>query len=162
MKNYIQLITLGVFVFVSCQRGDKVIEKTQNPIENEVKQENDKVQQVVVQKRYPTINIKEHQKITSPWVIEGNSQGVWLASEGEFGTVEVVDEHGQVLNLKNEYGILTAVGEWMTTKPVDFKTIIKFNSKGAKSGKLIFYNNPGEGDGDEAGTSESFEIAVKF
>jgi len=44
---------------------------------------------------------------------------------------------------------------------VNLFTLI-FEAKEAESGKLIFHNKPGEGEGDEAGVSKSFEILVKF
>ncbi len=116
-----------------------------------------------IRKEHPTANIKRWQKITSPLTVKVNSQGVWFAWEGELGTVKIVDENGKVLNLKNEWGILSSAdGNWMHSKPAFFKTSIPFDAKGAKKGKIIIYNNSGPGDGEEAGTSYSFEIPVTF
>ena len=121
------------------------------------------ISSVTPHRKYPTINIAPHQKITSPVKIEVNSQGIWLASEGELGTVEIVDENNRVLNLKDNLGILfTADGNWMHSKPALFKTEISFDAKGAKSGKIIIHNHSGEGDGDESGVADSFEIPVVF
>jgi len=114
-------------------------------------------------KKHPTINIKKGEKITSPLTIKINSQGVWSAFEGELGTVEIVDEENRVLNQKDDWGILfTSDGNWMHSKPAYFETTVKFDPKGAKKGKIIIYNNSGEGEGEEAGSSYQFEVAIRF
>ena len=115
------------------------------------------------QEKLPTINIKNEEKITSPLRLKINSQGVWYASEGELGTIEIVDEKNKVLNQKGDWGILfSSDGNWMHSNPAYFETTVKFDPKGAKKGKIIIYNNPGEGDGEEAGTLEYFEVPIRF
>jgi hypothetical protein len=115
-------------------------------------------------RRYPSTNIKEGQKITSPLNIQVNSEGVWFPSEGELGTIEVVDENNKVLNLKGEWGILSILKpkDWNKKGGVLYKTTVKFDPKEAKSGKIIIYSNSGQGEGDEAGISHTFEIPVLF
>lgn len=114
-------------------------------------------------RKHPSINIKPNQKITSPLKIIVNSRAVWFASEGELGNIQIVDNQGNVLNEKDDYGILGCDEDnWMTDKPVNFSTILKFDPKGAKEGKIIVYSDPGEGDGEEAGVMYSFEIPVRF
>ena len=109
----------------------------------------------------PEVNVIPHQKITSLLEIKVDSKGLWFASEGELGIITIVDEENNELG--TNIAILTSVdGNWMISGSALFKTTLRFESKEAKSGKLIFHNNPGEGDGDEAGVSKSFEIPVKF
>ncbi len=85
-----------------------------------------------------------------------NSQGVWYASEGELGWISLIDENG----IELAKGILSAEGEWMKSGPVMFSTILNFDPSNSEKGKLIIHNNPGDGDGDEAGTNINFEIPV--
>ena len=126
-------------------------------LSSSVKEENEFI------KKRPTINIKKGEKISSPLKLKINSQGVWYASEGELGTVEIVDEKNRVLNQKGDWVILfSSDGNWMHSNPAYFETTVKFDPKGAKKGKIIIYNNPGEADGEEAGTLYHFEILIKF
>ena len=114
-------------------------------------------------RKRPTANIVPNQKITSPLKLKINSQGVWFASEGELGTVEIVDINGNTLNKKGSWGILSSVdGNWMHSNPAFFETSIAFDPKGAKKGKLIIHNNPGPGEGKEAGVLYSLVIPVRF
>jgi len=138
---------LSVFLFISCNKSKK--ESSNNN------------QEVIQTVKYPEISVIPNQKITSPLDIEVDSKGLWFASEGELGIVTIVDEENNELG--TNIAILTSVdGNWMISGSVLFKTTLIFDSKEAKSGKLIFHNNPGGGDGDEAGVSKSFEIPVKF
>ncbi len=114
-------------------------------------------------RKQPTTNIIPNQKITSPLKLKVNSQGVWFASEGELGTVEIVDSNHNKLNLKGDWGILSSIdGNWMHSNPAFFETTINFDPKEAKKGKLIIYNNPGPGEGKEAGVLYTLEIPVTF
>jgi len=138
---------LSIFLFISCNKSKK--ESSNNN------------QEVIQTVKYPEISLIPNQKITSPLDIEVDSKGLWFASEGELGIVTIVDEENNELG--TNIAILTSVdGNWMISGSVLFKTTLIFDSKEAKSGKLIFHNNPGGGDGDEAGVSKSFEIPVKF
>jgi len=138
---------LSIFLFNSCNKSKKEfsisnLEEVQNA-------------------KNPEVNVIPYQKITSPLDIKVDSKGLWFASEGELGIVTIVDEENNELG--TNIAILTSVdGNWMISGSALFKTTLRFESKEAKSGKLIFHNNPGEGDGDEAGVSKSFEIPVKF
>ena len=116
------------------------------------------------QKKQPTVtNIKPGQKITSPVKININSEGVWFASEGQLGTVEIIDEKGNVLNKKDDYGFLLIVsGNWMSSEPAIFEGKVTFNARGAKKGKIKIYSEPGEGEGVEAGVLYILEIPVTF
>ena len=111
----------------------------------------------------PTTNIKNYQKITSPLYIKVNSEGVWFASEGDLGLVRIVNNDNQLLNKKGNLGILTTIdGNWMHSNSAFFDTEIDFEIKEEKSGKIIITSNPGEGDGNEAGTVYTIEIPVIF
>jgi len=138
---------LSIFLFISC---------------NKSKNESSKSNREVIEKvKNPEVNVVPYQKITSPFEIKVDSKGIWIASEGELGIVTIVDENDNELG--KDIAILTSVdGNWMTSGSALFKTTLTFDAKDSKSGKLIFYNNPGEGEGDEAGISKSFEIPVKF
>ena len=48
----------------------------------------------------------------------------------------------------------------MKSGSVMFSCTITFDAGNIKKGKLIIHNNPGEGDGDEAGENISFQIPV--
>ncbi len=138
---------LSIFLFISC---------------NKSKNESSKSNREVIEKvKNPEVNVVPYQKITSPFEIKVDSKGIWIASEGELGIVTIVDENDNELG--KDIAILTSVdGNWMTSGSALFKTTLTFDAKDSKSGKLIFYNNPGEGERDEAGISKSFEIPVKF
>jgi len=141
------VLILSVFLINSCNKPKK--EFSRNNTEE------------VQNAKNPKVNIIPHQKIISPLDIKVDSKGLWFASEGELGIVTIVDEENNELG--TNIAILTSVdGNWMTSGSVLFKTILTFDAKDSKSGKLIFHNNPGEGEGDEAGVSKSFEIPVEF
>jgi len=145
------ILTIGfiisIFLFNSCSKS-----KNEFSI--------DKVESVQNTKN-PEVNVIPNQEITSPFEIKVDSKGIWIASEGELGIVTIVDENN--IELGTNIAILTSVdGNWMTSGSALFKTTLIFEANEARSGKLIFHNNPGEGDGDEAGVSKSFEIPVKF
>ena len=138
---------LSIFLFNSCNKSKKEFS-----ISN---------LEAVKNAKNPEVNVVLNQKITSPLEIKVDSKGLWIASEGELGIVIIVDEDNN--NLGTNIAILTSVdGNWMTSGSALFKTILTFDAKDSKSGKLIFHNNPGEGEGDEAGVSKSFEIPVEF
>ena len=107
---------------------------------------------------FPTVNVKRNEKIISPKKIRVNSEGIWYANEGELGWVQLKDNEGNEL----ARGILSAEGEWMNKDPVMFSTVLTFDLKNRERGKLIIHNNPGPGDGDEAGQDINFEIPVTF
>ncbi len=153
MKRITILLIISL-VFHSC----KNTKMTSNNQEYRVTSDETKID-----KNLPTTTIKNGQKIVSPITITINSEGIWFASEGELGIAKIVDEKNKILNIKDNIGILFSVdGNWMHTKPAFFKTTIAFDKKNAKKGKIIFYSNPGNGDGDEKGTIHSFEIPVIF
>jgi len=149
-KIKMQLIfVLATFFIVSCnteqkQKSQKVVPTTKS------KTINDKLTNL------PTVNVTENEKLNSPHKITVNSEGVWFASEGELGWVQLVDNNGVEL----AKAILTAEGDWMKNGPVMFSCTITFDAGNIKKGKLIIHNNPGEGDGDEAGENISFQIPV--
>jgi len=106
----------------------------------------------------PTVNVEPNQKVSTPLTIRVNSQGLWMAHEGEVGWATLLDESGNELAT----GILKAEGEWMKSGPVMYRTVLEFNDADKTKGILVIKQNPGPGDGAEAGTSESFEIPVTF
>ena len=118
------------------------------------------VEEIVIEddRELPTVSIKKNDRITSPQEIKVNSQGIWLAHEGELGWVQLKDSEGNEL----AKGILMAEGEWMKEGPVMFSTKLTFDAKDKRNGVLVIHNNPGPGDGNEAGEEISFEIPVIF
>jgi len=152
------IIIFGLSIMYGCGSKSKETKQEDDTVLVEVEKTNTETNEEMISATQPTVNIQANNKITSPQVIEVNSEGVWHAYEGELGTVQLIDNNGTELTL----GILSAKGEWMKSGPVMFSTELTFDSKKAKKGKLIIHNNPGDGDGDEAGTPISFEIPVIF
>ena len=141
---------MSFFFFYSCA-GNKT--KTGSETNEEVKKTHTK----------PTTNIKPNDKVSSPLEIKLNSQGLWQwhAFEGEVGIARIFDGAGNELGM----GILSSSdGNWMKGgDPAFFGTTITFSKQPTtQTGKLIIYNNPGPGDGEEAGEEVSFEIPVIF
>jgi hypothetical protein len=106
----------------------------------------------------PSVNIKPNQKIASPFRIKVNSEAVWFGHEGELGTVHVVDDNDKelgmaILSLHDDYN------KYISGKAVMYGKTLSFNTQGATSGKLQFYNNnPSETEG----VNKQFEIPVLF
>jgi len=153
------ILILILLSFCSCNENKNA--KTTTEIEKKVNRKENNVEKFY--RKIPTTNIKDKQKITSPLYIKVNSEGIWFASEGELGLVQIVDENNKLLNKKGNFGILSSIdGNWMHSNPAFFETEVDFEIKGAKSGKIIINSNPGSGDGDEAGTIYTIEIPVTF
>lgn len=106
----------------------------------------------------PTVNIKDNDKLTSPALIKVNSQGVWLANEGSLGYIQLLDDQGNEIATN----FLTTNENWMKEGSVNFSANLIFDAKGSKVGSLIIHNDPGSGDGDEAGENICFTIPVTF
>ena len=106
----------------------------------------------------PTINIKDNDKLTSPAVIKVNSQGIWFANEGSLGYIQLLDDQGNEIATT----FLSTNENWMKEGPVNFSANLIFDAKGSKVGMLVIHNDPGSGDGDEAGEKISFTIPVTF
>ncbi len=153
------ILILILFSIYSCKENKNV--ETTTEIGKNVDEKGNNVENPG--RKIPTTNIKDHQKITSPLYLKVNSEGVWFASEGELGLVKIVDNNNKLLNKNGNFGILSTIdGNWMHSNPAFFETKINFEIKGAKNGKIIITSNPGEGDGDEAGTIYTIEIPVTF
>jgi uncharacterized protein YrzB (UPF0473 family) len=84
--------------------------------------------------------------------------GVWHAHEGELGHVQLIDHQGNELAT----GILSTSEDWMKSGSILFQTVLEFNPEKYKKGYLTIHNNPGDGDGSEAGEKLSFKIPVRF
>ena len=106
----------------------------------------------------PTVSVNPQDIIKSPLKLNVNSMGVWYAHEGELGHVQLLNQDGKEIAL----GILTTSENWMKSGPVHFETTLVFDAKKSEKGTLIILNNPGSGDGDEAGEQHSFEVPVRF
>ncbi|MEZ7515501.1 hypothetical protein [Flavobacterium frigidarium] len=106
----------------------------------------------------PTVNIKDNDKLTSPALIKVNSQGVWFANEGSLGYIQLLDDQGNEIATN----FLTTNENWMKEGSVNFSANLIFDAKGSKVGSLVIHNDPGSGDGDEAGEKISFTIPVTF
>ncbi len=106
----------------------------------------------------PTVSINPHDVIKSPLHLSVNSMGVWHAHEGELGHVQLIDQQGNELAT----GILSTSEDWMKSGSIIFQTVLEFNPEKYKKGYLTIHNNPGDGDGSEAGEKLSFKIPVRF
>lgn len=106
----------------------------------------------------PTVNIKDNDKLLSPAVIKVNSQGVWFANEGSLGYIQLLDDQGNEIATN----FLTTNENWMKEGSVNFSANLIFDDKGSKVGMLVIHNDPGSGDGDEAGEKITFTIPVTF
>lgn len=106
----------------------------------------------------PAVSINPHDVVKSPLHLSVNSMGVWHAHEGELGHVQLLDQQENVLAT----GILSTSEDWMKSGSIIFQTVLNFNPKNQKYGHLIIHNNPGDGDGSEAGEKLSFKIPVRF
>jgi hypothetical protein len=106
----------------------------------------------------PSVSVNAYDVVTSPLEVQVNSMGVWHASEGELGRIEVIDHQGKLLCM----GFLTTTEDWMKEGPVLFKTLLEFDPKHAEEGTLIICNNPGDGSGEEARESQQFEVPIRF
>lgn len=158
------VMTLSFLLMVSCKQksasGEETLETVETEIEEVVTETTEGIQDEIkeMKQSLPTVNIKSNETVSSPLYVQLNSQGLWMGYEGEVGWVKLVDEAGNEL----ASGILKAEGEWMKSGPVMYGTNLEFDATGHSSGRLIFQQNAGPGEGDEAGPSESFEVAVKF
>ncbi|NCF41991.1 MAG: hypothetical protein GWP32_03730 [Bacteroidetes bacterium] len=74
------------------------------------------------------------------------------------GHVKLLDQEGNELAI----GIMSTSEDWMKSGSILFQTVLEFNSKENKRGYLTIHNNPGVGDGSEAGEKLSFKIPVRF
>lgn len=106
----------------------------------------------------PTVNIKDNDKLTSPAVIKVNSQGIWFANEGSIGYIQLLDDQGNEIATN----FLTTNENWMKEGSINFSANLIFDAKGSKVGSLVLHNDPGSGDGDEAGEKITFTIPVTF
>ena len=106
----------------------------------------------------PTVSINPHDVVKSPLHLSVNSMGVWHAHEGELGHVQLIDQQGNELAT----GILSTSEDWMKSGSILFQTVLEFNPEKYKKGYLTIHNNPGDGDGSEAGEKLSFKIPVRF
>ena len=102
----------------------------------------------------PTVNIKDNDKLTSPAVIKVNSQGIWFANEGSLGYIQLLDEQGNEIATT----FLSTNENWMKEGPVNFSANLIFDAKASKVGMLVIHNDPGSGDGDEAGGKISLQF----
>lgn len=149
--NFTFLVLSTVFIITSCKHNSKVNKDATVNVKKQSK--------IVIDKRkLPTVNIKENDKITSPILIKVNSQAIWKASEGTIGYIELIDENENKL----AHGILSTKEDWMTNKAIIFSTKLIFDSKKSKRGTLIIHNDPGSGDGEQAGKNINFKIPVTF
>ncbi|AIY14116.1 hypothetical protein M667_13460 [Cellulophaga baltica NN016038] len=140
-----------VLILTSCKNNSNTKNESIENVEQQTKIGEDK-------RELPTVNIKKNDRLISPTLVKVNSQGLWFASEGTLGFVQLIDEKGTELAT----GILTTKENWMSNEPVMFSTELIFTSKNSKSGILIIHNDPGQGDGEEAGKNISFKIPVTF
>ncbi|MEE9349293.1 MAG: hypothetical protein V3U80_04540 [Flavobacteriaceae bacterium] len=155
MKTKQVLLSILLLMFIqlttSCKKKEAVKDVTETKPELIHKKTND-----VISKKYPSVNIKANQKITSPLKIKVNSLGIWSAFEGEIGTVRL---YGAANKQLGNVGILHVSDgvDWMVEGNVPFDATITFEAGKSSKGKLVFdNNNPGEGD------DKSFEIPVQF
>jgi hypothetical protein len=161
------VVAFSLVFVVSCKDGNKAAKEMVETVEDGVKTVEAETEEIVeeveeeigdMKATRPTVNIEPNQKVSTPLTVRVNSQGLWMAHEGEVGWATLLDESGNELAT----GILKAEGEWMKSGPVMYRTVLEFNDADKTKGTLLIKQNPGPGDGAEAGTSESFEIPVTF
>ena len=148
-------LTLISLSFVSCKNSKKdtiteevVVEESTPEVEMEVTDDNPK---------HPSVDVKANQTITSPLTLNINSEGAWLANEGELGTVELFDKNNKSLGS----AIMSSKdGEWMTTGPAAFIATLNFTVSEAQTGNLVFHNNVVSDEGIDR--EMSFHIPVKI
>ncbi len=152
----ILIITSLTLAFPSCKNKTTPPNTTINtlPLPAKEKANSTEIEKLTL----PTLNITDNTLLVSPVEIKVNSQGVWLASEGTLGFIQLIDEKG----IELARGTLTTTENWMTSGPVTFTTKLIFDSKGNTKGTLIIHNDPGAGDGREAGKEINFTIPVNF
>jgi len=79
------------------------------------------------------------QAVSSPLIIKGRvTGGIWTAFEGQTGTVEMVDENGEILGS----AVLNASSDLMKF-PVEFEAFLVFGNPEGENISLVFHNeNP--------------------
>lgn len=150
LKKTATILTVLVVILACNDNKNKPSEKVEQAPAQPTK--------VLVNRSLPTVNIKENDTLTSPAIIKVNSQGLWFATEGSLGYVQLLDEQG----IEIATGFLSTNENWMTDSPVNFTTKLTFDATKSKTGTLVIHNDPGSGDGDEAGEEISFTIPVTF
>ncbi len=135
-RYFIALIAFGSLVLCnSCKNIAQEKSKEKKEIVTDTKEKT--IKKTIPKTNQPIVNITPNQKITSPLKILVNSKGFWLASEGELGTVTLVDDNNKII----VSGILSSTdGNWMTSGDAQFSSTLTFDSKGKKRGKLLFKN----------------------
>ncbi len=159
-NNYLKVSILVIsilFTITSCNHQSNNKNLPFRILEDQ-QDERNTINQALQKLKFPTVNITANDKLTSPVLIEVNSQGLWFASEGRLGHVQLVDENGNEL----AYDHMTTKDDWMTNEPVVFTSTLNFNAKENTGGLLIIHNDPGEGDGEEAGEKTQFSIPITF
>ena len=160
--NSFFMLAICLTVLIACKEKSETTESAETDIEsveeNEMANEPDEVVDEEMQADMPTVNISPDQTVSSPLMVKVNSQGVWMAFEGELGWAILRDDQG----IEMAKGILKADGDWMKSGPVMFSTELTFDATGKNGGTLTIMKNPGPGDGDEAGKEEAFEMPVRF
>jgi hypothetical protein len=96
---------------------------------------------------------KSGSAVTSPVKLTGDATGNWYF-EGSF-PVSVVDDKNTVLG----NGTAVATGDWMTDDLVPFVAEVIFDTRGAKSGAIVFSKDNPSGLPEHAG---NFSIPVTF
>ena len=119
------------------------------PEEEMIKADSQKVAEGInIRVELPHVN----ETITSPLKLKGEAKG-WYA-EATF-PVKLIDANGNTLG----EGTVEAKGDWQVDEYVSFEGEISFDTKGAKSGDLIFQKSNPSGAPENAGT---FSFPVFF
>ena len=137
------IILLGVFIFVPVPRNFD--QKMPGPTGTQ---------------GLTIFSLRPNQEVSSPLKITGEVAGDgWSGFEDQVGTVKLLD--GRYLDGKGvemASGVLKATTEW-TTLPTSFDATLNFETNGAKSGVLVFYNENPSGD---PARDKAFTLPVTF
>lgn len=94
-----------------------------------------------------------NQKVTSPLTVSGKAVGYWYF-EASF-PVKILDANGKELGIVP----VQAIGEWMTTEFVPFKTTLSFEKPTTKTGTVVFMKDNPSGLAEK---DASLSIPVSF
>ena len=126
-----------------------------NDIQLMIEKEIEKIQNIQDEPAILLKNIKNHDHITSPLVVEGEAKGMWF-SEGTFPVI-LTDGEGLII----AEGETTVKSDWVTENYVRFEVYLEFEKPeiNKKNGHLIFQN---VNLINTTNTDNVFEILVNF
>lgn len=117
------------------EKPKTVCETTNNNLEKFILEGDSKKEEIQTEsEKLNIIEIENNDLIYSPFVLKGKAPGYWFF-EGVL-PVELQDDNNNLIVST----FASAVGEWMTTNPVEFKALLEFKTT-ANSGYIVIKNN---------------------